>query len=286
MNFAEELLKVTKNKTRLIALDLDGTVLTSSNTLAPEVKSAIEAAISSGIEVVVASGRPYISMPREVLEIKGIRYVIASNGAAIYDGNKNRVRSVTLRETDVERLLELTAGYDLIWEAFCEGETCTDSRYYADPVKYGCGEAYIDYVRNSRGTSDNMRQYIRDRKSALDSVEIVCNNKSLRQEVRSMLEKELDSVYITSSSADFVEFMDIEATKSNAVRFICEREGIDIKNTAACGNADNDVDMIAQAGLGAAVKNATDACLDAADMILSSNDNHGVKELVEFILGK
>ena len=78
--------------------------------------------------------------------------------------------------------------------------------------------------------------------------------------------------------------MDRDATKSNAVRFICERENIDINDTAACGNADNDVDMIAQAGVGAAVKNATKSCLEAADIVVDSNDKNGVKQLIEKLL--
>jgi Cof subfamily protein (haloacid dehalogenase superfamily) len=284
MIFAEERTKVTKNKIRLLALDLDGTVLTSANTLDTEVKKAIENAVESGMEIVVASGRPFCSMPEEILKIDGIRYIIASNGAAIYDGGKNRVRSVTLKEADVLKIMELTKEYDLIWEAFCDGETCTDRRYYENPVKYGCGVAYVDYVRSSRGCTDDMRQYIFNRRAVLDSIEFVCNKPKLREKIRALLEENLSGVYITSSSADFVEFMDREATKSNAVRFICEREGIDIKNTAACGNADNDVDMIAQAGLGAAVKNASKSCVDSADLIVETNDNNGVKQLIDNII--
>lgn len=275
---------MTKNKIRLLALDLDGTVLTSANTLDAEVKKAIENAVESGIEIVVASGRPFCSMPEDVLGIEGIHYIIASNGAAVYDGSKNRVRSVTLKEADVLKIMELTSEYDLIWEAFCDGETCTDRRYYENPVKYGCGEAYVDYVRSSRGCTDDMRQYIFNRRAELDSIEFVCNKPAQREKIRALLKENLGGVYITSSSADFVEFMDGEATKSSAVRFICEREGIDIKNTAACGNADNDVDMIAQAGLGAAVKNASKLCLDCADLIVESNDNNGVKQLIDAIM--
>ena len=151
-------------------------------------------------------------------------------------------------------------------------------------VKYGCHEAYVEYVQSSRGCSDDMRGYIFERKDKLDSVEIVCSNKALREEIRAKLEDNLDTVYITSSSADFIEFMDRDATKSNAVRFICERENIDINDTAACGNADNDVDMIAQAGVGAAVKNATKSCLEAADIVVDSNDKNGVKQLIEKLL--
>ena len=59
-----------KNKVKLLALDLDGTVLTSNNTLSDEVKAAIQRAIDAGIEVVAASGRPFCSMPKEILSME------------------------------------------------------------------------------------------------------------------------------------------------------------------------------------------------------------------------
>ena len=62
---------------KLLALDLDGTTMRSDNTLSYEVKTAIQKACKSGIEVVVASGRPYGSMPKEILGIKEINYVIS-----------------------------------------------------------------------------------------------------------------------------------------------------------------------------------------------------------------
>ncbi|MEF2811530.1 MAG: HAD hydrolase family protein [Oscillospiraceae bacterium] len=65
---------------RLIALDLDDTTLCSDGNLADKTREAIEAAISSGIEVVIASGRAFNSLPRAVAEICGIRYAITSNG--------------------------------------------------------------------------------------------------------------------------------------------------------------------------------------------------------------
>lgn len=268
----------------LIALDLDGTALRSDNTLSPRIAEAVEAAAEKGIEIVAASGRPYGSMPKDFLKLSGVNYVISSNGAAVHDLSGNRIHETLMEEPEVLKLLRLTKDIDLIWEAFLDGETCTDKRYYDDPVKYGCHEAYVEYVQSSRGCSDDMRGYIFERKDKLDSVEIVCSNKALREEIRAKLEDNLDTVYITSSSADFIEFMDRDATKSNAVRFICERENIDINDTAACGNADNDVDMIAQAGVGAAVKNATKSCLEAADIVVDSNDKNGVKQLIEKLL--
>ena len=56
--------------------------------------------------------------------------------------------------------------------------------------------------------------------------------------------------------------------------------GIPLENTAAAGNADNDVDMITEAGLGVAVSNASQRCLDSAELIVASNDDDGIAELI------
>lgn len=273
------------NKINLLALDLDGTALRSNNTLSRNVKNAIERAYKSGIIIVAASGRPFASMPKAILDMPEFEYYIASNGAAVYDRNGKRLQSVTLNEYDVLKLLKLTESYDLIWEAFLEGETCTDSRYYNDPMSYGCSAAYVDYVRSSRGTSDDMRGYIYDNRKRLDSVEFVSIDRELREKLRYMIEKNIPTFYVTSSSRNFVEIMDGEATKANALRFICDLLNIPLEETAAAGNADNDVDMIVEAGLGVAVKNATPKCLNAADILVESNDNDGIAELIEMIRG-
>ena len=258
-------------KIKLLALDLDGTTLRSNNTLSPKVAQAVEAAADSGIEVVAASGRPYGSMPKEVLALRGVNYVVSSNGAAIHDRTGARLHATPMEESEVLRLLELTRDDDLIWEAFLEGATY-------------CTPAYISYVQNSRGGLDDMRQYIYDNRRRLDSVEYVCPDKVLRERVRDKLERALRETYITSSSANFVEFMHKTATKSNALRWLCRHLNLSLSQTAACGNADNDADMIACAGLGAAVANASDSCKRAAAVLLPGNDNDGVAAFIELVL--
>ena len=269
---------------KLIALDLDGTALRSNNTLSPAVAEAIEKAAANGIEIAVASGRPYGSMPQSVLRLKGVNYVISSNGAAIHDKTGKRIHETRLKESAVLRLLELTKDFDLIWEAFLDGATYTDNRYLKKPLAYGCTPAYIGYVQNSRGGLDDMRSYIYENRRILDSVEYVCPDKDLRESVRKILEENLKDVYITSSSANFVEFMDKNATKSSALKWLCDYLNIPLSQTAACGNADNDADMVACAGLKAAVANATEKCKKAAEVILPTNDNDGTAELIYRIL--
>ena len=271
---------------KLIALDLDGTVLTDNNTLSDRVKRSLERAIQSGIEVVAASGRPYGSMPKNVLGIEGLNYSITSNGAAVHDNSGRRIHSSLISENDVISLLKITEEFDLIFEAYVDGLTYTDSRYTANPLKYGCSEAYVDYVKASHGHIDNMREFIYNHRRELDSIEIVCTDAKKRAHIRQLVKDSTCGFYITSSSENFIEFMDKSATKGNAVDWLCNYLDVKTENTCACGNADNDADMIEQSGFGAAVENASKLCLDCADIIVPSNNNDGVARLIEIILDK
>ncbi len=271
-------------KVRMLALDLDGTTLTSCNTLSQKTKHAIQKAIAGGIEIVAASGRPYGSIPESILEIEGINYIISSNGAAIHSADGKCLCRKLIKESDVIKFLEITAEYDLIFEAFVDGLTYTDKRYINNPLKYGCGEAYIEYVLSSHGHIDNMREFIYRHRTELDSIEIVCTDEILRKTIWQKIADIIDGLFITSSSENFIEFMAADATKSNAVKWLCRRLGISLSHTCACGNADNDADMIKSAGLGAAVKNASSLCLKYADLVVASNDNDGIAELIDIIL--
>lgn len=274
------------NDIKLIALDLDGTVLTDSNTLSDRVKRSLERAIQSGIEVVAASGRPYASMPKSVLEIEGLNYSITSNGAAVHDKSGKRIHSTLVSENDVISLLKITEGHDLIFEAYVKGLTYTDSRYTSNPLKYGCSEAYVDYVKASHGHIDNMREFIYNHRKELDSIEIICTNAKKRAHIRQLISDNTSGFYITSSSENFIEFMDRSATKGNAVDWLCNYLDVKQEHTCACGNADNDADMIEQSGFGAAVENASKLCLDCADIIVPSNNNDGIARLIEIIIDK
>lgn len=272
------------NNIKLLALDIDGTTMRNDNTLSLKVKKSIENAIASGKIVAVASGRPYGTMPKQLLDIDGIDYVIASNGSAVYDKNGKCHRRFLLDEDEVVNLLKIIEPYDLILEAFIDGLTYTDKRYSDDPIKYGCSADYVDYVRSAHGHIEDMRSFILDHKAELDSIEIIEHNPALLKILWDKIEKNTDKFYITSSTPDFIEFMDKKASKALALQWLCAELNIDKSSVAACGNADNDADMIEWAGLGAAVENATQSCKQHAQLIVPSNDNDGVAVLIETLV--
>lgn len=268
---------------RLIALDLDDTTLHSDGSLSSETRAAIEAAIAAGLEVVVASGRSLHSLPKAVTEIPGIRYAITSNGAAVASLEAGeRLVSFSLHPDTVHELIALFGGEML--ECFVDGQAYCDAQYIADPVRFGCSEAYVDYVKTTRLPVEDMKSFIIDNAARLDSVDVLCKNAGHRAE---LWEKALalPKAYITSSSPRLIEISDAEAGKGASLRRLCDILKVPASAVAAFGNGDNDADMLAFAGLGVAMKNATAACIASADLVCGSNDEHGVAQMLYRIIG-
>ena len=268
---------------RLVALDLDDTTLRSDGSLADCTRDAIKAVIDAGIEVAIASGRSFRSLPASVTQIPGIRYAITSNGASVAmlpDGE--RIISFTLRPNTVSVLLELF-GNELL-ECFIEGQAYCDARYIADPERYGCSPGYVRYVKTTRLPVKNMPAFMRENADRLDSVDVLCSSPEHRATLREKA-KQLPDAYITSSSPRLVEISDAEAGKGASLRRLCALLGVLPEQTAAFGNGDNDADMLSFAGLGVAVKNATAVCIASADIVCGPNDEYGVADILNKILG-
>ena len=167
---------------RLIALDLDDTTLCSDGSLADKTREAIETAINAGVEVVIASGRAFNSLPRAVADICGIRYAITSNGAAVAKNpGGERIVSLTLHPDTVQDVLKLF-GNELL-ECFIDGQAYCDARYMRDPLRFGCSPAYVEYVKTTRLPVDDMPGFMRENAQRLDSVDVLCASSGHRAEL-------------------------------------------------------------------------------------------------------
>ena len=267
---------------RLIALDLDDTTLGSDSHLAPETEKALKRAVKAGIEVVVASGRAFKALPAEILGIGGISYAITTNGASIeHVPDGRRTMSLSLKPGSVMRILELFGSERL--EAFVDGQPYCDAEYAADPLRYGCAPAYVEYVRTTRKPVADMRGFILQNIDRLDSIDVLSKPGAHHDELRKKAGM-LENVYVTSSSPRLVEISDADAGKGAALKRLCAMLGVPSEQAAAFGNGDNDADMLRFAGLGVAVKNASKSCLEAADCVCASNDELGVAQMINKIV--
>jgi len=107
---------------KCIALDMDCTTLNKAGKLSEGNRQALEYAIAKGVEIIIASGRSYGSLPKDVCAVAGIHYAITSNGAAVYRvPGGEKVRQLHMEAKTVGDVMRLTEGEHIAYEVFIDG---------------------------------------------------------------------------------------------------------------------------------------------------------------------
>lgn len=270
---------------KCIALDLDRTTLNAQGKLSKANEEAIRKAIAKGIQVCIASGRAFDTLPQDVVSIPGIEYAITSNGAAVYRiQDKQCLRSYVLTEQSVKKILELTKDFPVTYEGFIRGTAYAAKEYIEDPVKFGATEHAVAYVQSTRHLQDDIVSFLKQHDDELDSMDIVVKDEAQKQKVIEVLKAEVEDIYITSSISQLVEISYKDAGKRSGVKFITEYLGLNPKQVAAFGDADNDIDMLEYAGCGIAMENASNGLLAVADVVTLHHDRDGVAYALKNIL--
>lgn len=272
-------------KIKMIALDLDGTTLDDESRLTDRTRRTLEEAIRRGLHVIVASGRAYTALPKEVLSIRGIPYAITSNGAATYDpAVGERVFSYCMDGEKVEQLLELLKEEpETAIEVFTQGQPYASADYLEDPVVYGAPARVVPYLRRTRKPIPDARTFAWEHRHELDSLDIIASGPMERAEWIGKLET-LGGIYVTSSVSYRLEISNEKGGKGAALREVAARLQIQPDEIVAFGNAENDMDMIEFAGLGVAVANSPEIVKKCADRIAPSNQDEGVAQVLEELL--
>lgn len=270
---------------RCIVLDMDRTTLDAGGKLSAGNRAAIEGAISRGIEVIIASGRSFNSLPADVTDIPGIRYAITSNGAAIYNTETSEclVRHL-INEEAVDRIVRLVSeplkNRRIVCEGFIDGVPHCPGHFYDYPAEYGLSERHMIYVKSTRRPEPDILAFIREHRSGLESIDIMTWDMTVKKELWSRLENEVGDIYITTSSENLLEISDKNSGKHSAVYYLLDLLQIGREETAAFGDADNDAGMLAYVGAGVAVGNASENCRLHADYITARHDDDGVAKWI------
>ena len=269
---------------RCIALDLDRTTLNEHARLSDGNRQALEYAISKGVHIVIASGRGFASLPKDVISVPGIEYAITSNGASVYHiPSGKRLMSYTLAPESVQKILDLTAGMHLAYEAFMDGVAYAQADYVKNPGLYGAANA-TQYIRSTRHPVSDFQTFLLDHCKELESIDLVVSSETQMAELRPLLESNVPDLYITSSVHQLLELSHRDAGKHSGVRFVADLLGISPSQIAAFGDGDNDVDMLSFVGCGIAVENASPSCLAAADFVTGHHRDDGVADGIYNIL--
>ena len=269
---------------RLIALDLDGTTLNSQGKVSPYTKEILEKALSKGIHVVIASGRALSAIPEDVLNIRGLKYMITSNGSSIFELPDNRrIYANDMKPGVVMSVLTIMQGTHFPFEAFIGGHAYTMQAYYDCPTDFGVPERMNRYVQTTRTPVSDMSAFIMEHCDEIEGVDMIVPDMTQKQQLIDELSG-IDNLYITSSEKYYIEMASGSVSKASALQALAAQFHITPEQVMAFGDSDNDIELLSYAGCGVAMQNATANLLTAASAVTRSNNEDGVAFYLESFL--
>ena len=266
---------------RLVALDLDGTLLDSHKELPPRNRRALETCIEKGIYIVPCTGRTAIGIPEAVRSIPGIRYAITVNGGLIEDMQENKVLDQKLMDKETAlNIIDQVKDYHVMYDAYIEGVGISEERFYNHLDDYKITEEIQKLVKKTRRPVPSIIEYVKQWEGKIDKVNLFFADLELREEIRALLKKRSD-VLVSSSLYNNLEINALGAAKGDALLRLASILGLSREETMACGDGENDYSMIQMAGTGVVMENGDPSVKAIADYITASNDESGVAQAIE-----
>lgn len=263
----------------LAALDLDGTLLRDDGTVSARNTAAIEQAHEAGVEIVLATGRPWIVAKSTVAEIDARSFVITSNGA------------LTLRPPDWDT-------FDARWMDTADAVAFVEGARTAVPgvgvaIEFGHG-AYSE-----PGFAERLPPSVPTRPPVDDVLAVVEEHGPIRNlmlwhddfvdrlhDLGELLDHLVphDGVELKMSGLPVVQFCPAGIDKATALAVVAGELGVERQRIVAFGDEHNDVGMLTWAGIGVAMGNAVDEARAAADETTVTNEEDGVAIVLERLL--
>lgn len=271
--------------TKLLAFDLDYTLLDSQKRLSDENLAALIAAADKGIILVPATGRVYKGLPDKIRELPFIRYCILGNGAMLYDSLEDRIIAEdSIPIAEAEEVFDFAEANALPYDIYAEGGGYMNREWYDSLEDFIDDEATITILRRLRGPVDDFRNYVRARFESVMKVQIYFKDPALRLRMIEEMPKLFPQLSVTSSLPMNMEVNGHFANKGSAIVRLCEALGIDVSESMAIGDGLNDLEMIKAAGIGVAMSNAESAVKSAADYITGSCEESGLAQAIKELL--
>ncbi|GAB3068726.1 Cof-type HAD-IIB family hydrolase [Virgibacillus ainsalahensis] len=241
---------MTKKAIKIIALDMDGTLLNDEHVVSESTQQAITTALENDIHVVLSTGRGLKTCYPYAESLKLTSYLVTANGGEIWTVDKKLLQQHLLETEKIEKMWRLGKEIGLeMWMISTSGvfrEERPDNFQDYKWLKFGCNS--FD-------------------KTKLDK-----------------MVKELsyfEGLEMTNSLPTNVEVNPAGVSKAAALKFVCKEIGVTMDNVLAVGDSLNDIKMIQEAGVGVAMGNAQEAIKNVADFVTDTNNNDGVAKAIE-----
>lgn len=260
---------------KLIAIDIDGTLITPDKRITSRVRNILRYVENRGIMVSLVTGRLYPTCKRYSLELGLSGPCVIYQGAMIIDHKTDKVlHELRIPRSKALEIIRYSREHNLALNLYMDQFTF----YTEKPNRYSVLDAQLNEVE---------MQVVKD-------LEEVVTNDPLKlmfvddPEIISKLEEKfsgLDGEIIALTSLpQFLEIVNKNATKADALKWIADRFNIRREEVMAIGDSHNDIPMIEWAGIGVAMGNADEKVKNSADFVTLSNTEDGVAYAIELLV--
>lgn len=261
-------------KYKIIAFDLDGTLLNDVKEIPEENLRMLHRAAECGVQLVPATGRIYPGLPEQLRALPFVRYCICVNGAQVYDAWEKKV--ICRAEIPAARAIELAEfmdGLPVIYDCYQDDWGWMSGSMYAKIDEYISDPGVALLTKKTRTAVDDLKATLRERGTPVQKMQMHFNNPAQRLHWLAELPALWPDISVTSSISSNIELNSLEANKGAALKTLCGLLGVGLEETLAFGDGSNDLTMLSAAGTGAAMLNASDNVKAAADIVTEADNN-------------
>ena len=271
---------------KILAFDLDGTLLDDSKQIPQDNIDAIKRAAARGVQIVPATGRIYKGIPDELKSLPFMRWFITANGSYLYDAAEDRAAArAEIPAEEAVAFYEYADTLGVLYDCY------QDNWGYmtADMLKVAPGIIPDPGVRkliiDLRAPVPELKAYLREKGTGVQKLQLYFSDMQLRARMLEELPERFPHLAFSTSMPFNIEVNAPAATKGQCLMSLCRILGVEPKDSMALGDGTNDLDMLELAGVGVAMANAAPALLEAADYVTLSNNEAGFARAVErFVL--
>lgn len=268
---------------KLVTIDIDDTLINSARQITPRVKAAVQSAKQAGVKVVLATGRPLLGVVDYLNELglndQDDQFVINYNGGMVQTTSGISLGGAQLDLSAYQELRQLADELGAYMQV--EGK---DAAYTTNTIipHEASGENYLVKMPLKITPMAEMT-------ADMDYVKMmmIAGAEDVQRFEAALPKAIRDKYYVVKSTPNFLEFMNAQATKGAGLKILAQYLGVDMRETMALGDQENDLTMIEAAGLGVAMGNAVDKLKAAANaQTLSQNEDGVALALEKWALGK
>lgn len=278
---------------KLVAIDLDGTMLNQYGIITEKTKKAISKAQEKGVEVMIASGRAITSVKRFSKEINSNKYFISGNGAITYDIKNNKILYENiLSKTKALKIIKICEENSIYYNVYTENGIIAKNLSYNTLYYYKDNLTKPDENRTHINIVENVYDYFEQREEKILKIMICDEHKTVFNSIVRKLKElsEIEVVEVSHMSRKIIKqgtdeialeyfYTEVSAKdvdKWNALEEIIGLMNISKEEVVTIGDNANDLKMITNAGLGVAMGESAPYVKQSADIIAPTNDEDGV----------